>query len=147
MPKASADRVLSERVLNAALSPDGRWLAYDVRDAGGTEVYMQAFPQLGRKRQVSSGGGQSPRWSRDGREIFFRKDDGFFVARIAAGQELETTKPELLFRNPNVRGYDIATDRDGFLAVLRPATSGIIRELHLVTGWFGELTRLAGETK
>jgi serine/threonine protein kinase/Tol biopolymer transport system component len=146
-PKSSASRVLAEQVVDAALSPDGRWLAYDVREAGVTEVYVQAFPRLGRKSQISSGGGRFPRWSRDGREIFFRRDDGFFVVRRAAGQELSATAPELLFRNPNVRGYDVATDREGFVAVFRPADSGIIRELHLVTGWFEALTGLAGRKK
>ena len=143
-PKASASRVLAESVVDAALSPDGRWLAYDARESVTTEVYVQAFPQLGRKSQISSGGGRSPRWSRDGREVFYRGENSFFVVRIASGQGLSVAAPELLFRNPNVRGYDVATDREGFVAVLRPADSGIIRELHLVTGWFGELTRLAG---
>ena len=146
-PKASASRVLAETVVDAALSPDGRWLAYDVRESVTTEVYVQAFPQLGRRSQISSGGGRSPRWSRDGREVSYRRDDSFFVVRIAAGQGLSAAAPELLFRNPNVRGYDVATDREGFVAVFRPADSGIIRELHLVTGWFGELTGLVGGKK
>ncbi|HEY3349633.1 MAG TPA: protein kinase [Thermoanaerobaculia bacterium] len=147
-PKASSPvRILPGWVHDATLSPDGRWLAYSLKDTGGAEVYVQAFPQAGRKSQVSTGGGGSPRWSRDGREIFFRKDADFFVARVVPGQELATTRPEPLFRNPDVRGYDVAAGREGFVAILRPATSGIIRELHLVTGWFGELTRLAGEKR
>ena len=131
-------------MFNAALSPDGRWLVYDVGGRGGEEVYVQGFPELGRRVQISSGGGRNPRWSRDGRDVFFRKDDGFFAVRIARGREIQAAAQELLFRNPNVRGYDVATDRDGFVAVFRPADSGIIRELHLVTGWFDELISLAG---
>jgi serine/threonine-protein kinase len=145
--KASAARLLAEPVLDAALSPDGRWLAYALRESGGYEVYVQSFPQLGRKSTISSGGGQNPRWSRDGREIFYRRGDGFFAVRVGPGQELDAAAPELLFRNPDVRGFDVARDGRGFIAVLQPADSGIIRDLHLVTGWFGELTALTSRGK
>jgi eukaryotic-like serine/threonine-protein kinase len=50
------------------LSPDGRWLAYASDASGRYEVYVQSFPGGGGKRQVSTVGGGSPRWGRDGRE-------------------------------------------------------------------------------
>ena len=142
--KSLAKRIVDESVFNAAFSPDGRSLAYDVGGRGGEDVYVQAYPELGRRVQISSSGGRNPRWSRDGRDVFFRKEDAFFAVRIAREREIQAAAQELLFRNPNVRGYDVAADRDGFVAVFRPPDSGIIRELHLVTGWFEELKSLAG---
>jgi hypothetical protein len=34
------------------------------------EIYVQAFPEPGRKVIVSKGGGTHPRWRRDGRELY-----------------------------------------------------------------------------
>jgi eukaryotic-like serine/threonine-protein kinase len=56
-------------------SPDGRWLAYGSNETGNWEVYVQAFPDKGRKVQVSAAGGRIPRWSPNGHELFFRTDD------------------------------------------------------------------------
>ena len=44
------------------VSPDGRWLAFQSDESGRPEVYMQAFPEAGERWQVSSGGGERPRW-------------------------------------------------------------------------------------
>ena len=52
-------------------SPDGGWLAYDSAESGRNEVYLQQYPQ-GERLEVSNGGGDSPVWRRDGKELFFR---------------------------------------------------------------------------
>jgi serine/threonine protein kinase/Tol biopolymer transport system component len=63
-----------------SLSPDGRWLAYASDESGLYEVYVQSFPKGGGKRQVSTGGGNHPRWRRDGRELFYYAPDGKLMA-------------------------------------------------------------------
>ena len=61
--------------LNPAVSPDGRWIAYQSDDLGRYEVYVGPFDGQGGKRQISTGGGQLPMWSRNGRELFFENLD------------------------------------------------------------------------
>ena len=39
-------------------------------------------PKVGRKWQVSTGGGTSPVWSRTGEEMYYRRDDTVMVASI-----------------------------------------------------------------
>lgn len=66
------------RETNARISPDGRWVAYQSSEPGGTrpdEVYVQSFPEPGAKKQVSTMGGNVPRWSRDGKELFYVTPD------------------------------------------------------------------------
>jgi serine/threonine-protein kinase len=58
---------------DAALSPDGRWVAYQSSETGRPEVYVQAFPGPGGKQQISSDGGLDPVWARSGRELFYRQ--------------------------------------------------------------------------
>ena len=55
-----------------AISPDGRWLAYDSDESGRFEVYVQRFPELLGRQQVSVDGAYRPRWSEDGRELFYQ---------------------------------------------------------------------------
>jgi DNA-binding winged helix-turn-helix (wHTH) protein/Tol biopolymer transport system component len=57
--------------IQAQVSPDGRWLAYASDESGRWEVYVQSFPDPGHKRVVSVGGGASPQWRNDGRELYY----------------------------------------------------------------------------
>jgi Tol biopolymer transport system component len=59
----------------AALSPDGRYLAYQSNESGRHEVYVQSFPGPGGKWQISSAGGQEPSWRADGAVLYYRSPD------------------------------------------------------------------------
>jgi hypothetical protein len=63
-----------------ALSPDGRWLAYVRVETGRPEVVVQGYPDGGRRTQISTAGGLSPRWRRDMRELFFRAENGSLMS-------------------------------------------------------------------
>ena len=81
------------------VSPDGRWLAYVSVESGREEVYVRPFPDITRARwQVSSSGGYSPVWSRDGRELFFAASSGHIGSLdIAPGPEFRASPPRTLF--------------------------------------------------
>ena len=106
------------------LSPDGRWLAYESNETGAREVFVRPFPAVDQgKWQVSQGGGQTPLWSRDGRELFFRSDNTtIHVADMARGPALAAQR--VLLRAPagtafewnaNDRMFDISRDGRRFL--------------------------------
>src|SRR2546428_317538 len=59
-----------------AVSPDGGWIAYHSRLSGRLEIYVERYPALGDRRQISTSGGTRPLWSRTGRELFFASLDG-----------------------------------------------------------------------
>jgi eukaryotic-like serine/threonine-protein kinase len=52
-------------------SPDGKWVAYISDESGTQQVYVQSFPSLTAKWQISTEGGTQPRWRRDGQELFY----------------------------------------------------------------------------
>ena len=56
---------------HGAFSPDGNWVAYVSDDSGRKEVYVASFPDPVRRFRVSSGGAMQPRWSRDGKELYY----------------------------------------------------------------------------
>ncbi len=64
----------------AMFSPDGRWLAYMSNESGRPEIYVMAFPESGRKWQISTSGGQAARWNESGSEILYHATDGTLTA-------------------------------------------------------------------
>ena len=66
--------------VNAMFSPDGRWIAYQSDESGSPEVYVTAYPDRGRKWQISTDGGQGPRWSHEGSQVLYQSSDGSLVS-------------------------------------------------------------------
>ncbi len=110
-----------------ALSPDGSFLAYASDESGEYQVYVVPFPEVKWRIQVSTGGGGEPVWSKDGRELFYRRPAGGHLVAV----EVETTDPfrlgeeHVLFAAGKYRGfpgrtqYDVAPDGRRFV-MLRP---------------------------
>ncbi len=66
----------------AALSPDGRWIAYESYETRRAEVFVCDFPKGARKWQASSSGGGRPTWRSDGRELYFTGPEGAMAASV-----------------------------------------------------------------
>ena len=54
-----------------SVSPDGKWLAYASTETGRFEVYVTTMAPSAAKKAVTNGGGVDPKWSRNGKEIFY----------------------------------------------------------------------------
>jgi serine/threonine-protein kinase len=129
-----------------ALSPDGRWMAYDSDESGRVEVYAQSFPDPSHRRwKVSPENGSEPLWTRGGRELVFRKGDS--VMAVSMDQSTGRTGPALaLFggRYPDSpgwtrpRSYDVTADGEHFLLLRLPAERPRPR-IQVVLNWFDEL--------
>ena len=66
-----------------ALSPDGRWLAYQSTESADAEVYLRPFPDVSSlRRQVSVGGGFAPLWSADGQELYYRSATDMMAVKV-----------------------------------------------------------------
>ncbi len=141
---------------SAAVSPEGRWVAYASNETGRDEVYLQRFPELGAKVQVSTDGGYSPVWSRDGREIFYACEragaytgDLWAVAvgpgapaRLGTPRKLFDLEERRLWISSLVSGFGVARDgRFYFPQTLESPPSAEPRQLHLVQNWSAELRR------
>ncbi len=80
----------------AVLSPNGKWLAYSSDESGRLEVYVTAFPGPGGKWQVSNGGGGSPSWSADGKQLYYTIGDKLMVVAIQNVETFEFGAPNAL---------------------------------------------------
>jgi serine/threonine-protein kinase len=140
--------------LNADISPDGRWLAYESDESGRYEVYVRPFPNVDAGRwQVSTGGGRMPVWARNGHELFFASSDGSIqgVRWERASSWRSSTPTTVLQSSPTYyllaagtvgRTFDVAADGTRFLMIKNasgdaPASQRLI----VVQNWTEELKR------
>ena len=139
---------------SARFSPDGRWLAYTSNETGRDEVYVQAFPGPGGKRQVSTHGGIEPVWAQSGTELFYRNGDEMFAVAVEDGPGLVMGPASKLFEGAyDVGGlpefafamafanYDVFPDGREFIMV-RTEGEAEPTEVRVVVNWFEELKRL-----
>ena len=134
----------------ATFSPDGRWIAYQSTEAGGVtqsnegDIFIQSFPERSIKRQVTAAGGFVPKWSGDGKELFYIATDGTLMAATirATATSLDIGAPKPLFQpglgNPFVAFYTVLGD-GRFLVGARESP----RQIRVVLNWQEELKRLA----
>jgi hypothetical protein len=138
---------------NSAVSPDGRWMAYQSSVSGQSEIYVEGYPELGNRQQISTSGGRIPLWAHDGRELFYGSLDSrqILAAPMQSGKILLAGRPQVLFEFAvlpiygSARPYDIAPD--GRFLIIRSSQSdpggSSAPSMIVVQHWFEELKRLA----
>ena len=128
--------------LFAALSPDGRFLAYSSNESGTTEVYVRPFPETATaKWQVSTSGGTEPVWARSGRELFYVNGrDQLVAAEIRRGDVFSVAEQRALFsmapyyRTSGVPSFDVTPDDRRFV-LIREGQASQQSELILAENW------------
>ncbi len=136
----------------AVFSPDGQWVAYQSDESGAFEIYVRPFPGPGGKWQVSSDRGRWPRWSADGRSLYYRSEESLMRVSVQAeGTGLRIGTPEevsTLSRDLLNGGWDLASD-GRFLLIRGPEESESEHGPNLARitfNWLDELERmLAGQ--
>jgi hypothetical protein len=100
------------------------------------------------KLQVSSEGGAEPLWSRNGKQLFYRRWDQnqVWVVDVRTNGGFATSKPRLLFEKPGyeagypIRSWELSLDSQRFLMVkLEQRKPTPVTEMILVQNWFEEL--------
>ena len=123
-------------------SPDSHWIAYRSNESGQFEIYVQAFPNATGKWRISTAGGISPRWRRDGNELFFVSLDGklMSVSVQVSDSKFEFGTPTVLFQTHAATGgqaslyqeYDISKDGK-FL--INTVTDAATTPISLILNW------------
>jgi hypothetical protein len=135
------------------ISPDSRWMVYTSNESGQNQIYVRPFPEVNSGRwQISTSGGDSPLWSRDGREIFYRNGDSVMVVSVKTAPTFSIETPKILFRgtyvgnvfqpnNIDFATWDVSPDGKRFLMMKEAgaAAGGGPRKIIIVANWFEEL--------
>ena len=142
--------------VDAEVSPDGRWLAYESDDSGHADVYVRPFPNVDAgKWQISTTGGTRPAWARSGRELFYLDAEGLLtsVSLDATGRTLSVGNPARILSTKyypgftglglDLRAYDVAPDGRRFLmakaAQVDRNTTAPAPSMFVVLNWIEEV--------
>jgi Tol biopolymer transport system component len=99
------------------LSPDGDWLAYVSDESGRPDIYAQPFPD-GPRLRVSFNGGTRPRWSRDGRALYFLRNDEVMRAEMQKTTPPAFAPATLVTSVSGLRDFDAGHNSDRLLLLL-----------------------------
>jgi serine/threonine-protein kinase len=135
---------------NAAVSPDGRWFAFESNRTGRNEIYVRPYPNAqDGEWKVTRDGGITPVWSRDGKELFYWKVSGPGVSVnaipitattvFAFGESLELFTGSYAQTSWDT-SYDVAPD--GRFLLMKNVGAPAREEVIVVQNWIEELKRL-----
>jgi Tol biopolymer transport system component len=144
-----------------AFSSNGRWVAYASNESGRFQIYVRPYPAAGGRWQVSDESGRWPIWSRDGRELFYRTNEGVMVAEVETeGPTFRVGKARKLFEGRfrgGIQGISLAgfvfpdydASADGQRFVMFPDEDDRLAKTQatFVFNWFDELQRTLPTTK
>jgi Tol biopolymer transport system component len=137
-------------------SPTGEWFAYESESSGLREVFVRHFGQtggddaaVGAQWQVSTGGGMTPRWSPDGKELYFLDRSGAMMAApiSVTGNSLTPGTPVRLFptrivgsgTDPIASGqYDVASNGRFLINILQESGA---EPITLIQNWNPDATK------
>jgi Tol biopolymer transport system component len=112
--RPSRVRESSSNELCGSFSPDGRWLALTSNESGAQEIYLQSLEGPAQRTRISTAGGLLPRWSRAGRELFYRDLEGKLMAvEIENAPRLRVSTPRPLFLPEPTFDPDFDASADG----------------------------------
>ncbi len=124
-------------------SPDGKWIAYRSTESGESEVWVQPYPPSGAKWQVSAGGGSEPRWSGDGKELFYLSRGMLTEVPVSSASAFERGPAKPLFRlqyEGTIVSY--AVSRDGRRFLIRTiASEGTPSAITVMTNWLATVKK------
>ena len=134
---------------NAQFSPDSKWVAYSSNETGRWEIYVTSFPDARGKWQVSTDGGEQPRWRGDGKELYFLSADAKLMAvSVDTKTEFDSRTPATLFQtNPREQiatneqvVYDVSLDGQRFV-VNTKYDNGSAHPMSVILNWQNEMKK------
>ena len=135
------------------ISPDDKWMAYQSDESGSFEIFVRPYPAVNEGRwQVSAGGGASPLWGVNPREIFYRLGQTIMRAGVSTTPAFAPATPSVLFGSnmmPDAGGiqYALAPNGERFVMIKSHATGDVRSEYRVALNWFDEVRARAPRNK
>lgn len=133
-----------------ALSPDGRWMAYQSDESGRIEIYIRPYPDVnGGKWQVSVDGGWTPMWAPNGEALYYRRGSAMMMAQIGTEPTISVGTRQVLFAgdgrylSESSGQHAITPDGQRLLLIRHGSvddnTPSAEPTIHVVLNWFSDL--------
>ena len=135
----------------AAISPDRKWIVANSDETGRWELYLSSYPDLDSRIQLSTTGGEEPRWTADGSRVIYRWDDDWFEVEVTTDPGLRISQPKVITSGAyvNVAGYswDMADNGERLLLIEGPQQDKPVTQLQVITNFDKEVERLLSKRK
>lgn len=137
------------RAVMGRISPQANFLAYMSDESGQWEVYLTRYPSCEGRWQVSTAGGQSPRWTARGDRLFFTQADDVMEVEVSGTAVPVLGAPKRLFTRPTLgpgnfnlyASYEMTGDGARFL-IIRPAgQQGPTQGVAVIQNWAAEFAK------
>jgi serine/threonine protein kinase/Tol biopolymer transport system component len=131
----------------ANISPDGKWLAYLSDEAGAYQIYVRSYPNKEGKWQISTDVADEPRWSPDGKILYYRKGSQLMAVPVTTSPTFSAGIPRTLMSNfpaMNVDSgttFDITSDGKYFITTT-PLQGSTLKNISVVLNWTSEIKKL-----
>ena len=137
----------------ASLSPDGKWIAYLSNESNTYQIYVRSFPDKDKgKWQISSNATDEPRWSPDGKYLYYRQGSQLIEVPVSFSPTFTPGLPKVLisgFPSMNVDSgisFDIASDGKSFITTI-PQGGSTVKKIAIVANWTQEIANLTKSEK
>jgi len=134
----------------ARVSPSGDYFAYVSDETGAPQVYMRRFPSGEGKWQVSVKGGLWPRWSRDGRHLYFAFENDILEVEVGQGSAPRLGSPTVVFERKPLGwpllfnwppGFDVTSDEKRFVLCQAVQGENVSEGIVVVENWLSQFDR------
>jgi serine/threonine protein kinase/Tol biopolymer transport system component len=131
----------------ASVSPDGKWISYLANEFNTYQIYVRSFPDKAGKWQISSDLAEEPRWSPDGKYLYYRKGSQLIEVPISYSPSFSPGLQKVLisgFPSMNVDSgisYDISSDGKYFITTT-PLGGSSVKKINVVSNWTEEIINL-----
>ena len=129
----------------ARFSPDGKWIAYVSNESGRNEIYAVSYPGGTDKKAISTDGGVNPRWSRDGKQLYYQTGDRLMAVDVALQPVFRVGNPRMVTEGARIspaftgRSYDVAPD--GRILIIEQPESAERSRVRVVQNFTTTVTR------
>ncbi len=127
------------------ISPDGAYLAYCSDESGTRETYVREFPAGSRRWLISENGGCQPRWSHNGKELFYIEGSTLISVEITSGSDFRVGPSERLFSDPKLvydHGWTYDISADGRFVMIEDVADESQEQrkpaIHITENWYEE---------
>ncbi|MFA6469443.1 MAG: protein kinase [Bacteroidota bacterium] len=132
----------------ASLSPNGKWITYICDESGSYQIYVRSFPKKEGKWQISTDVAEEPRWSHDGKFLYYRKSSQLMVVPVSITETFNAGLPKVQIDNfPGMNvdsgiSYDITSDGK-FIITTLPVKGVSFKNISIVMNWTDEAKALS----
>ena len=131
----------------ANISPDGKYLAYLTNETGAYQIYVRSFPGKEGKWQISTDVAEDPRWSPDGKTLYYRKGSQLMAVPVTTSPTFSSGVPKVLITNFPAMNVDSGTDFDitsdgKYFITTAPLEGSTLKSISVVTNWTEEIKNL-----